>query len=171
MAINPKLLNEGERVVWSTRTHVKALFVPALVLIVAAGVGGYLSSLPDDNRNVWLTIIWVLVGIVVAVYSIWPFLVWFTTTYTVTDRRLTTHKGVITRTGHDIPLARISDVSYEKGLVDRFLGCGTLVISDASEQGRVQLTDVPRVQKHQLQLSDLLFHGAPPTGSRRDDGT
>lgn len=164
MAINPKLLNEGERVVWSTRTHVKALFVPAVVLIVAAGVGGYLSSLPDDNRKIWLIVIWVIAGGLIAAYSLWPFLVWFTTTYTVTDRRLTTHKGVITRTGHDIPLARISDVSYEKGLTDRILGCGTLVITDASEQGRVELHDVPRVQKLQLQLSDLLFHGV------RDDG-
>ena len=166
MAINPKLLNEGERVIWSTRTHVKALFVPALVLIAAAGVGGYLSSLPDDNQNIWLTMIWVVAGLVIAVYSVWPFLNWFTTTYTVTNRRLTTHRGVITRTGHDIPLGRISDVSYEKGLVDRVLGCGTLVISDASEQGRVQLDDVPRVEKLQLQLSDLLFHGA-----ERNDGT
>jgi membrane protein YdbS with pleckstrin-like domain len=170
VAINPKLLNEGEKVVFSTRTHVKALLAPALVLVVAAGVGGYLSSLPDSHRKVWLTIIWVVVGILVAMYSVWPFLKWFTTTYTVTNRRLTTHTGVISRTGHDIPLARISDVSYEKGVLDRLLGCGTLVISDASEQGRVQLNDVPRVEKLQLQISDLLFHGGQQD-ARHDDGT
>jgi uncharacterized membrane protein YdbT with pleckstrin-like domain len=166
VAINPKLLNEGERVVWSTRTHAKALFLPAVVLIVVAGLAGYLSSLPDDNRSIWLTVIWVVAGLVIAVYSLWPFLKWYTTTYTFTDRRLTTHAGVITRTGHDIPLARISDVAYEKGLVDRFLGCGTLVVSDASEQGRIALRDVPRVAQRQLQVSDLLFHG-----SKHDDGT
>ena len=171
MAINPKLLNEGEHVVWSTRTHVKALFVPALVLVVTAGVGGYLASIPDSHRKVWLTLIWVIAAIVIAVYSLWPFLNWFTTTYTVTNRRLTTHTGVISRKGHDIPMARISDVSYEKGLVDRLLGCGTLVISDASEQGRVALHDIPRVERHQLQLSDLLYHGSQPTTSPHDDGT
>lgn len=171
MAINPKLLNEGEHIVFSTRTHVKALFVPALVLIVAAGVGGYLSSLPDDNRTIWLTVIWVVAGGLIAVYSLWPFLNWLMTTYTVTNRRLTTHRGVLTRTGHDIPLARISDVSYEKGIVDRVLGCGTLVISDASEQGRVELHDVPRVVKLQLTLSDLLFHGTGSAPARHDDGT
>ncbi|MBW8750836.1 MAG: PH domain-containing protein [Propionibacteriales bacterium] len=170
MAINPKLLNEGEHVVWSTRTHAKALLFPALVLIVAAGVGGYLSSLPDSHRKIWLTLIWVVAGVVIAVYSLWPFLRWFTTTYTVTNRRLTTHSGVISRTGHDIPLARISDVSYEKGLLDRLLGCGTLVVSDASEQGRVALHDVPRVEKLQLQLSDLLFHG-DRQDAQHDDGT
>jgi len=172
VAINPKLLNEGEHVVWSTRTHVKALLAPALVLIVGAGVGGYLSSLPDSHRKVWLTVIWVVVGVVVVLYSLWPFLNWFTTTYTVTNRRLTTHSGVISRTGHDIPLARISDVSYEKDLLDRLLGCGTLVVSDASEHGRVALHDVPRVEKLQLQLSDLLFgHTDDPREHRLDDGT
>jgi uncharacterized membrane protein YdbT with pleckstrin-like domain len=170
VAINPKLLNEGERVVWSTRTHVKVLFTAVLVLFVATGVGGYLSSLPDENQKLWLTIIWVVVGLIVLVYSVWPFLNWFTTSYTVTDRRLTTHTGVLTRTGHDIPIARISDVSYEKGIVDRMLGCGTLIVSDASEQGRVQLRDVPHVERLQLQLSDLLFHGSRQD-DRRDDGT
>ena len=171
MAINPKLLNEGESVVWSTRTHVKALFVPAVVLIVTAGIAGYLSSLPDSHQQVWLTIIWVVAALVILVWTVWPFLKWFTTTYTVTTRRRTTHSGVINRTGHDIPLARISDVSYEKGLLDRVFGCGTLVISDASERGQVALHDVPRVERLQLKLSDLLFHGSQPTTSPTDDGT
>ena len=39
VAISPKLLNEGEHVVLSTRTHVKALILPAVVLIVRRGYG------------------------------------------------------------------------------------------------------------------------------------
>ena len=170
MAINPKLLNQGEHVVWSTRTHIKVLFVAALVLVVTAGVGGYLSSLPDSNRGTWLLIIWVVAGIVIVIWSVVPFLRWLTATYTVTDRRLITRSGLLTRRGHDIPLPRISDVSYEKGLLDRMLGCGTLVVSDASETGRVSLLDVPHVEQRQLQLSDLLFHGSMPA-DRQDDGT
>ena len=168
MAINKKLLNEGEEIVFTTRTHVKALFVPALVLIVVAGAAGYgLGQV--DNKVVRYLIAGVAL-VIVLVYCLWPFLTWLTATYTVTNRRLTTHQGVISRTGHDIPLVRISDVSYEKGLLDRILGCGTLIVSDASEQGRVQLLDVPQVEKRQLQLSDLLYHGArndPPN----DDGS
>ena len=99
-------------------------------------------------------------------WCIRPFLAWLTATYTVTDRRLTTHQGVLSRSGHDIPLSRISDVSYEKGILDRLLGCGTLVISDASEKGRVALPDVPGVEQKQLMLSDLLYQG-----SKHDDGT
>ena len=170
MAINKKLLNEGESIVFSTRTHVKALFVPALVLIAVCAVAGY--SMGKIDNHVVRYVILVVALVIVLIYTVWPFLQWMTATYTVTNRRLTTHQGVISRTGHDIPLTRISDVSYEKGLLDRIFGCGTLVVSDASEQGRVQLLDVPQVEKRQLQLSDLLFHGG---GARQDpqhdDGT
>lgn len=160
-----KHLNDGETIVFSTRTHVKALLFPALVLIVVAGAVGYGFSLVDEDRKIWWTVIGVVGSLIVLVYSVWPFLNWLTATYTVTNRRLTTHQGVVTRTGHDIQLARISDVSYEKGLLDRMLGCGTLVISDASDLG-VKLPDVPKVAERQRVISDLLFHGSPT-----DDGT
>ena len=176
MAINKNLLNEGESIIFSTRTHVKVLVFPAFLLIVLAGAGGYLASkvpdITDSHRGIGYGVVAAVAAILALVYCVWPFLNWLTATYTVTNRRLTTHRGVISRTGHDIPLARISDVSYQKGLSDRILGCGTLIISDASEQGRVQLPDVPRVEQRQLQLSDLLYQGTQGTQStKNDDGT
>jgi uncharacterized membrane protein YdbT with pleckstrin-like domain len=168
VAISPRLLNEGEHVVLSTRTHVKALILPAIVLIVVAGLGGYLSSLPDgDQAGTWRLATWVIVAAIVLWFCVKPFLDWLLTTYTFTNRRLITRTGILTRRGHDIPMNRISDISYEKGLVDRFFGCGTLVVSDASELGRVELKDIPQVEQAQLRVSDELFHGA----RRNDDGS
>lgn len=160
-----KHLNDGETIVFTTRTHVKVLLVPALILIALAAASGYLLSLPEDNKGTWAAIILGVTGVLALVFSVWPFLNWFAATYTVTNRRLTVHQGVITRTGHDIQLNRVSDVSYEKGLTDRILGCGTLVISDASELG-VKLPDVPKVAERQRVIADLLYHGSPP-----NDGT
>ena len=61
VAISPKLLNEGEHIVLSTRTHVKALILPAVVLIVIAALAGYLSSLPDgDHAGTWRWVLWVI---------------------------------------------------------------------------------------------------------------
>lgn len=160
-----KHLNPGESVVFTTRTHVKVLLVPALILIALAAASGYLMSLPEDNKGIWAAVIFGIAGILALVFSVWPFLNWLAATYTVTNRRLTTHQGVITRTGHDIQLTRISDVSYEKGLLDRIMGCGTLVISDASDLG-VRLPDVPKVAERQRVIADLLYQG-----STNDDGT
>lgn len=171
MVISQRLLNEGERVVLSTRTHAKALILPAVVLIVVAGLAGYLSSLPNGTHaSTWRWIVWVLALLLVLWFVVRPFLVWLLTTYTFTTRRLITRTGILTRTGHDVPLNRISDISYEKGLVDRLFGCGTLVISDASEHGRVRLDDIPHVEQAQLAISDELFRGTS-ADPRSDDGT
>jgi uncharacterized membrane protein YdbT with pleckstrin-like domain len=168
VAISPKLLNEGEHVVLSTRTHAKALILPAVVLILVAAVAGYLSSLPSGNQaGVWRLVIWVVAAVLVIWFCVVPFLNWLLTTYTFTNRRLITRTGILTRRGHDIPMNRISDIAYEKGVIDRLFGCGTLVVSDASETGRVELHDIPRVEQAQLTVSDELFHHA----RRSDDGS
>ena len=63
VVISRKLLNEGEHIVLSTRTHVKALLLPAVVLIVVAGLAGYLTSLPSGDRAaIWRLVIWVIAG-------------------------------------------------------------------------------------------------------------
>ncbi len=168
MAISPKLLNEGEHIVLSTRTHAKALILPAVVLIVVAAIAGYLTSLPSgDQAGTWRWIIWVITAAIFVWFCVKPFLDWLTTTYTFTNRRLITRTGILNRRGHDIPMNRISDISYEKSLMDRIFGCGTLIVSDASEVGRVALRDIPRVEQAQLTVSDELFHGA----HKADDGS
>lgn len=150
--------------VFSTRTHPKAMVLPVIVLVIVLAAAGYLTSLAS-GWVIW--VIWVVAALIVLVFVLWPFLVWLADTYTVTDRRLITRTGVLTRRGHDIPLNRVSDVSTERGVLDRVLGCGTLVIADASTDGEVRLPDVPHVQRLQLQLSDQLFRGARGV----DDGT
>ena len=173
MVISRKLLNEGEYVVHSTRTHVKALLLPAVVLIIIAGLSGYLTSVAgdaDDQAWIWRLVIWVIAGALIVYFCVKPFLHWLLTTYTFTSRRLITRTGILTRRGHDIPLNRVSDVSYEKGLIDRVFGCGTLVVSDASELGRVELRDIPRIEHVQLRVSEELFHGADRAPRKFDDG-
>jgi membrane protein YdbS with pleckstrin-like domain len=168
VAISSKLLNDGENIVVSTRTHIKALLFPLLVLVVCLAVGVWLGTLiGDSGGGTPRLVVWVLLLLVILWFFVGPLLAWLTTTYTITNRRLITRSGVLTRRGHDIPLARISDVATELGLIDRMLGCGTIIISDASTDGSVLLKDIPRAEEVQRELNELLhrFHG----GS--DDGT
>lgn len=169
MGISAKLLGDDEHVVRSTRTHWKALIVPVLVLLAVAGVGSFLAAvMPDGGWQGAGRIAIAAVGLVViAIFVLKPFLDWFFATYTLTDRRLITRRGILTRSGRDIPLMRINDVSYEHGIIDRILGCGTLVIESAGERGQVVLPDVPHVERLHLQMSDLLFGGQ---GGRPGDG-
>lgn len=166
MGISPKLLTDGESIVVDTRTHPKAIIMPAIVLVVTLAVAIFLDR--KVGNGIVSLIVWVLALIVIVVWSVRPFLSWLTATYTVTNRRLITREGLIARRGHDIPLMRISDVAFDQGILDRMLGCGTLVISDASTHGSVRLHDIPQVESVQRTLLDLLgnLHDAP----RTDDG-
>jgi uncharacterized membrane protein YdbT with pleckstrin-like domain len=180
VAFSRRLLNDGEHVVVSTHTHVKSLLAPAVWLIVLAGLAGYLSSYPSGKaRTLLLLVIWVA-ALAAAIWLVGrPFLRWLSTSYTVTNRRLVVRTGILSRRGHEVPIARISDVSYEHGLVDRILGCGTLIVSDASERGPLVLDDIPHVEQVHLELSDLLYHGDHAVRGvggydddrRTDDGT
>jgi uncharacterized membrane protein YdbT with pleckstrin-like domain len=169
MSISPKLLGDGEHVIASTRTHWKALVLPVLALLVTCAAAGFLIAVVPSGSS-HDVLVWVIVALallLIGYATVRPFLVWVTAAYTVTNRRLINRSGVFTRRGRDIPLQRINDVTYERDLLDRLLGCGTLVISDASEEGRSVLPDVPHVERLQLVIADLLFGNA---GSTDDEG-
>jgi uncharacterized membrane protein YdbT with pleckstrin-like domain len=85
-----------------------------------------------------------------------PLLRWRTTTYELTNRRLRLRAGLLTRTGRDFPLTRISDVSFAQGLLDRILGCGRLVVESPGEHGQLVLTEIPNVQGVQATLFQLV---------------
>ena len=140
MAISPKLLTDGETVVVDTRTHPKALILPSVILVVLLAAAIYLDR-KTGNGTVSLGE-WIVALLVFVWFVLRPFLDWLTSTYTITNKRLITREGLVARRGHDIPLMRISDVAYDQGIVDRMLGCGTLVISDASTHGSVRLHDI-----------------------------
>jgi membrane protein YdbS with pleckstrin-like domain len=176
VAISRKHLADDEHVVLTTRSHVKAMLLPAIVLIVTAGVAGYLSTLPRGSAATPLRWLIVLAALIVIGWLAGArFLNWLFTTYTVTNRRLITRTGVVTRRGHDIPLPRISDVASERGPVDRMLGCGTLVLADASDKS-VKLHDIPHVEHVQVTINKLLTghidrEAEHPQSRRIDDGT
>lgn len=159
MVISARRLAEGEYVVAFTRRHWKALVLPVLALLGTCAVTGFLlagvSSARGHEALRWLVL--AVAALAAFWFTVRPFLRWRTASYTLTNRRLISRSGIFTRSGHDIPLHRVNDVRSERGLLDRMLGCGTLVISDASEGGRSVLRDVPRVEALQMVITDLIY--------------
>jgi uncharacterized membrane protein YdbT with pleckstrin-like domain len=166
VAFPSKLLNPGEHVVVSTRTHPKVLIGPALVLVLLVVAVVALSRFTDS------TVAGLITGVVAVLVVVWfvarPVVAWLTTTYTFTNRRFVKRSGLIAKEGRTIPLNRISGVDFEIGVIDRVFGCGTLVVSDASTSGSVMLRDIPDVEQVQLQVSEQLHQLS--SGDRRDDG-
>ncbi|AKU64880.1 hypothetical protein ADJ76_03080 [Schaalia meyeri] len=158
MAMSKKLLSQDEVVVRHMHTHVKTL-LPAIIievlLLVAAAIGSF--YVPANARYWALATIWITVLVLSIPLFIVPWVKWSMTTYTVTTKRVITRTGVIRRTGHDLPLTRISDIQIEKNFDDRIFGCGTLALQ-TSANDPLLLWDVPKVEMVQVEISNLLFH-------------
>ena len=137
--------------------HFKKIFlnVVAAILIIAAVITGLV--LMPDSATPWGQWVLGIVGAVLFIIAfVIPWLRWLTSTTTITNRRIITRTGIINKTGHDIPLAKISNVAYERSMSDRLFGCGTLVLETSADSPLV-LKDIPDVEKIHVELTDLLF--------------
>jgi len=145
----------GEEPVAILHPHWKTLVGPiatTFVVVAALLVG---EVLIPGNKYAWAERL-ALAVVAIALLMWWlmiPILVWRTTVYELTTRRMRLRDGILTRNGRDIPLSRITDVSFRKGVLDRILGSGTLVVESAGEHGELELKEIPRVEK----VSSMLF--------------
>ena len=159
MGYPENVLADDEQVVLHRHPHWKRLIGPVLVLLISTAVAAFVAALVT-NTGWELTAKRVLYGVIAAVWlvligwlTVWPFFSWLTTHFVITDRRVMFRHGLLTRSGIDIPLARINSVEFRHGLLDRMVRTGTLVIESAS-QDPLEFHDIPRVE----QVHSLLYH-------------
>jgi uncharacterized membrane protein YdbT with pleckstrin-like domain len=153
------VLAGDEQVVLHRHPHWKRLIGPVTVLILASAAASFGCAVvnstswdPTAKRVVFWVIgaIWlVLIGWL----TLLPFLNWLTTHFVITDRRVMFRHGLLSRSGIDIPLARVNSVEFRHRLTDRILRTGTLIVESAS-QDPLEFYDIPRVE----QVHALLYH-------------
>ena len=159
MGYPENVLAKGEQVVLHHHPHWKRLIWPVVVLIVttalAAFGSGYVNSTHWDQlaKNVIHGVIWGIWLVIVGWLTLWPFLSWLTTNFVVTNRRVMFRHGVLTRSGIDIPMARINSVEFRDRLLERIFRTGTLIIESAS-QDPLEFSDIPRLRN----VHALLYH-------------
>jgi uncharacterized membrane protein YdbT with pleckstrin-like domain len=142
------LLSPSEHVVIHKHPHWKMLLLPVLLFLVVVGLGAFLASLAASTS--WALVAWMTIGVVGLLLIAWltlvPLVRWRTTHFIITSDRVMAREGVIKRTGLDIPLSRINSVRFEHGLIDRIVGCGTLIIESASDEP-LEFDDIPQVER------------------------
>lgn len=159
MGYPESVLAGDEQVVLHRHPHWKRLMPAVLTLLLATALAAFAAGVVnprqwDGNaKNLIFAVIWAIWLVVVGWLTLWPVLDWLTTHFVITDRRVMFRQGVLTRSGIDIPLARINSVEFTHRIVDRILRTGTLIIESAS-QDPLEFYDVPRVE----QVHALLYH-------------
>lgn len=159
MGYPDNVLAADEQVVLHRHPHWKRLIPAVFVLVAATGVAAFVAAVVEQTgwdqtaKNVIFGVVGAIWAVVVGWLTLWPFLNWWTTHFVITDRRVMFRHGLLTRSGIDIPLARINSVEFRHGLVNRIFRTGTLTIESAS-QDPLEFDDIPRVE----QVHSLLYH-------------
>jgi uncharacterized membrane protein YdbT with pleckstrin-like domain len=154
MGLPKNSLTEDEKIVLEFHPHWSTLVTTifwAIVSVVVAGV--VIFFIPDGDSQMLIRLIVAGVGVLaIIVVGFLPFLRWVTTSYTLTNRRFVMRHGILSRSGRDIPLIRVNDVSFQHNLIERMLGTGTLVVESGGEHGQLVLKKIPRVEHTQSTL-------------------
>ncbi len=158
-----ELLREDERVVLHKHPHWKMLVLPVLALLIVVGLGFYLAALIAGVS--WQSYGWIglagLGGIAVVWLTVVPLLRWRTTHFVLTTRRVLVREGILSRSGIDIPINRINSVQFRHSVIDRILGCGTLIIESASDEP-LEFDDIPQVERVHSLLNYEVDSGPEP---------
>jgi membrane protein YdbS with pleckstrin-like domain len=157
-----RLLTEDEEVVVEIRPHWaflgKPLVTAVAVVALSIAVLVVFSSAPP-------AVLYVLL-IVVACSALWlvgRLVRWFATSLVVTTTRIVQRSGVFGRTGLELRLERVNQLSYHQGILDRILRTGELHVEMGGETGVVVFDRVPRpsaVQSIITEQIDALRHRA-----------
>lgn len=144
-----RLLGQDEEVLAEFRPHWRVL-LPALgwaMLLTAAG-GLALAALEEPWRLV-------AVGAAPALWLLIAgrrLLRWWVTSYVLTSERIIVRRGMVARSGTEIPLENIVNVLFSQRVTERMLGYGDVIVESAGSQGQSRLADVPDPQGFQSEI-------------------
>ena len=135
-----KLINEGENVVLDLKPHWFFFWkhiVVGLVFLVVFVI--YLG--PADGSKI---LGWPLgIGLLVfAAFVVEKYLVWTYTHFVLTDRRVISRSGIVSKRGTEIPLERINNIDFRQNILLRMIGAGDLDIESAGKQGQSHFDNV-----------------------------
>src|SRR6185503_4322384 len=110
----PKLINEGETLVLDLKPHWWFFWKH----FVAIGILVY-------------------AGFVVEKYFAWTY-----THFVLTDRRVISRSGIVSKRGTEIPLERINNIDFHQRIWERVIGAGDLDIESAGQDGQSHFENV-----------------------------
>ena len=137
----------GENLILKNHQHwitvIKSLVVP-VILVVVVLVADFTLLNPANFYVPKLRTVLTL-G-VLALALLWAIVVWIrwrSTTYTLSDQRITIEAGVFSRQEKIIPIDRVQDCTTRQSIFGRMIGYGRVEVDAAGAQGAEVLDHLP----------------------------
>ncbi|SDX49709.1 PH domain-containing protein [Modestobacter sp. DSM 44400] len=162
MAYPDRILGDDEEVVRHLHPHWLTVFWPFVVFLLLVGGASFGAAVvPAGNQQALWRLVVAGVALVLALVLVAvPLLRWRTTHYVITTHRLLYRTGILSRSGRDIGLSRITDVSYRQSLWERMINSGSLTVETAGEGGPTVFSSLPDSDEAQQLLNQLVEEDA-----------
>ncbi|WP_252975229.1 PH domain-containing protein [Janibacter melonis] len=164
-----RYLLPGETPVAEIRHHAIVLLKPALAVVGATAVAGWLDVSTSDSGSRVLSFVW-LVWLAVVLWALWQWVEWRHTRVVATDKRVVLFEGWINHKVSMMPLKKVTDMGYERSLVGRLLGYGTFILESAGQdQALSRIAFVPDPDENYRAICSVVF-GVVPGEEDEDEG-
>ena len=146
-----------ERQVVSVHQHPAVLIGRIFVVLVAFVAAVWLSiSVASDNGTA-LLIIWFLWGLLLVWLAV-KVVDWSLNYFVVTSQRLLLAQGFIVRKVNMMPLAKVTDMSFQRTAVGQILGYGEFIVESAGQdQALRNVRFLPHPEQLYLEVCGLIF--------------
>jgi len=146
-----------ERQVITVHQHPAMLIRPIFEVLVGLAIAGWLSNSVANGNGTAILVIWILWGIlflrlVVKVFE------WAETYFVVTSQRFLLATGIVNRKVNMMPLAKVTDMSFQRSAMGRILGYGEFILESAGQDQALNRVDyLPYPEQLYLEVCGLIF--------------
>ena len=146
-----------ERQVISVHQHPAVLRGPIFLVLAGFVIASWLSISVAHGNGTALLIIWVLWGLLLVWLAV-KVVDWSLNYFVVTSQRLLLAEGFIVRKVNMMPLAKVTDMSFQRTSAGRFLGYGEFIVESAGQdQAMRHLRFLPYPEQLYLEVCGLMF--------------
>jgi len=152
-----KYLLPHERQVISVHQHPAVLIGPIFWVLLGLAVAGWLSNAVAHGSTGVLLVIWILWAILLARLA-WKIVEWALTYFVITSQRLLLAKGFLFRRVDMMPLAKVTDMSFNRSATGQLFGFGEFVVESAGQdQALRHIEYLPYPEQLYLEVCGLIF--------------
>ena len=158
-----KYLLPHEHEVITVRKHPAVLLAPVAWAVIGLIIAAVLSDtlLRHDSGLTW--IVWAIWGIVFLRF-LWSAINWAVDYFIVTSHRFILTSGVFSRRVAMMPLAKVTDMTFQRSFLGRVFGYGTFILESAGQDQALSRVDfIPYPEQLYLEVCALLFPSKDPS--------
>jgi len=160
-----RLLNDNEVVILDLRPHWWVLVGSAMLLMLGLALAVAISVAVPGVAHDPLLIVSMVVVLILLARFVRHYARWATTNMVLTSDRLILRAGVFAKSGREIPLERINDLTYRQTFLERLVGAGDLLVESGGERGQQVLRMVPNPVRVQQAIYKQMSEAGPNVSS------